>query len=143
MELDTGTTAWMLISASLVLLMTPGLAFFYGGMTRSKSVLNMMMMSFGAMGVIGVVYVLMLGSIGSMMARESIGAIGVAKGRRPVKPRKRRHHPLVAALAGPGHDRVPEALHVEVVQRPQRRLHRVGDPLLVAADRLDVDEVLG
>ncbi len=48
--------------------------------------------------VIGVVYVLMLGSIGSMMARESISAIGVAKGRRPVKPRKRRHHPLVAAL---------------------------------------------
>ncbi len=48
--------------------------------------------------VIGVVYVLMLGSIGSMMARESISAIGVAKGRRAVKPRKRRHHPLVAAL---------------------------------------------
>ncbi|MFD1504226.1 ammonium transporter [Georgenia yuyongxinii] len=58
MELDTGATAWMLMSASLVLLMTPGLALFYGGMTRSKSVLNMMMMSFGAMAVIGVVYVL-------------------------------------------------------------------------------------
>jgi Amt family ammonium transporter len=53
-----GNAAWMLTSASLVLLMTPGLAFFYGGMTRSKSVLNMMMMSFGAMGVVGVVYVL-------------------------------------------------------------------------------------
>jgi Amt family ammonium transporter len=48
----------MLVSASLVLLMTPGLALFYGGMTRSKSVLNMMMMSFGAMAVIAVVYVL-------------------------------------------------------------------------------------
>ena len=58
MEWDTGATAWMLTSASLVLLMTPGLAFFYGGMVRAKSVLNMMMMSFGAMGVIGVVYVL-------------------------------------------------------------------------------------
>ncbi|MBK5248467.1 MAG: ammonium transporter [Actinomycetales bacterium] len=57
-ELNFGATAWMLTSASLVLLMTPGLALFYGGMTRSKSVLNMMMMSFGAMGVIGVVYVL-------------------------------------------------------------------------------------
>ncbi|NDO89188.1 ammonium transporter [Cellulosimicrobium cellulans] len=56
--LDAGNTAWMLVSASLVLLMTPGLAFFYGGMVRSKSVLNMMMMSFGAMAVIGVVYVL-------------------------------------------------------------------------------------
>ncbi|CAM3759054.1 ammonium transporter [Isoptericola cucumis] len=58
MELDTGATAWMLMSASLVLLMTPGLALFYGGMVRGKSVLNMMMMSFGAMAVVGVVYVL-------------------------------------------------------------------------------------
>lgn len=59
MALDTGATAWMLISASLVLLMTvPALALFYGGMSRSKSVLNMMMMSFGATGVIGVLYVL-------------------------------------------------------------------------------------
>ena len=48
--------------------------------------------------VIGIVYVVMLGSIGTLMARESIGAIGVARGRRPMKPRKRRHHPLVAAL---------------------------------------------
>ena len=58
MELDSGATAWMLMSASLVLLMTPALALFYGGMTRGKSVLNMMMMSFGAMAVVGVVYVL-------------------------------------------------------------------------------------
>lgn len=59
MALDTGATAWMLISASLVLLMTvPALALFYGGMSRGKSVLNMMMMSFGATGVVGVVYVL-------------------------------------------------------------------------------------
>ncbi|VTR77087.1 ammonium transporter [Cellulomonas hominis] len=56
--LDTGNTAWMLTSASLVLLMTPGLAFFYGGMVRGKSVLNMMMMSFGAMGVVGLIWVL-------------------------------------------------------------------------------------
>src|SRR5687768_17004437 len=57
--MDYGLQAWMLMSASLVLLMTtPGLALFYGGMSRSKSVLNMMMMSFSAMGVIGIVYVL-------------------------------------------------------------------------------------
>ena len=49
---DPGDTAWMLASAALVLLMTPGLAFFYGGMVRSKSVLNMIMMSVGAMGVV-------------------------------------------------------------------------------------------
>ncbi|HLV57003.1 MAG TPA: ammonium transporter [Actinotalea caeni] len=58
MELDTGATAWMLMSASLVLLMTPGLALFYGGMVRGRSVLNMMMMSFGTMGLVGVLYVL-------------------------------------------------------------------------------------
>ncbi len=51
-----GNAAWVLISAALVLLMTPGLAFFYGGMVRSKSVLNMLMMSFGAIGLIGVLW---------------------------------------------------------------------------------------
>jgi ammonium transporter, Amt family len=56
--MDTGYAAWMLTAASLVLLMTPGLAFFYGGMNRPTSVLNMMMMSFGALGVVTVVYVL-------------------------------------------------------------------------------------
>ena len=56
--IDTSATAFMIICASLVLLMTPGLALFYGGMTRAKSVLNMMMMSFGAMGAAAVVYVL-------------------------------------------------------------------------------------
>src|SRR5687768_10573287 len=51
-------TSWVLVSAALVLLMTPGLAFFYGGMTRSKSVLNMMMMSFGAISIVSVLWVL-------------------------------------------------------------------------------------
>jgi Amt family ammonium transporter len=55
----TGYHAWMLVAASLVILMTaPGLALFYGGMSRSKSVLNMMMMSFGTIGIAGIVYVL-------------------------------------------------------------------------------------
>ena len=55
---DTGDTAWMLASSALVLLMTPGLAFFYGGMVRVKSVLNMIMMSVIAMGVVTVLWVL-------------------------------------------------------------------------------------
>ncbi|MET0473589.1 MAG: ammonium transporter [Mycobacterium sp.] len=55
---DTGDTAWMLASAALVLLMTPGLAFFYGGMVRAKGVLNMLMMSIGSMGLITVLWVL-------------------------------------------------------------------------------------
>jgi ammonium transporter, Amt family len=55
---DTGDTAWMLASSALVLLMTPGLALFYGGMVRSKSVLNMMMMSISSLGLVGVLWVL-------------------------------------------------------------------------------------
>ncbi|RYY45183.1 MAG: ammonium transporter [Actinomycetales bacterium] len=56
--MDTGDTAWILASSALVLLMTPGLAFFYGGMTRAKSVLNMMMMSFAALAIVPVLWVL-------------------------------------------------------------------------------------
>jgi len=58
MEINAGDTAWVLMSAALVMLMTPGLAFFYGGMVRSKSVLNMMMMSFITIGIVSVLWVL-------------------------------------------------------------------------------------
>ncbi len=51
-------TAWMLVASALVLLMTPGLAFFYGGLVRSKNALNTMMMSFVALGVVGVLWAL-------------------------------------------------------------------------------------
>ncbi|MGZ4607717.1 MAG: ammonium transporter [Blastococcus sp.] len=56
--MNTGDTAWVLACAALVLLMTPGLALFYGGMVRAKSVLNMMMMSFGALALVAVLWVL-------------------------------------------------------------------------------------
>jgi Amt family ammonium transporter len=56
--LNTGDTAWLMTAAALVLLMIPGLAFFYGGMVRSKSVLNMLMMVFGALFIVGVLWVL-------------------------------------------------------------------------------------
>ncbi len=55
---DTGSTAFMLICAMLVLLMTPGLAFFYGGLSRRKNVVNTMLMSFAVIGVVAVVWVL-------------------------------------------------------------------------------------
>ncbi|MBD2499964.1 ammonium transporter [Anabaena azotica] len=55
---DTGDTAFMLISAALVLLMTPGLAFFYGGFVRSRNILNTLMMSFVLMAIVGVTWVL-------------------------------------------------------------------------------------
>ncbi|GAA1631208.1 ammonium transporter [Actinoplanes couchii] len=54
--IDTGNTAWLLISSAIVLLMTPGLALFYGGLNRSKGVLNMIMMSFSAMGLISILW---------------------------------------------------------------------------------------
>ena len=54
-----GYYAWMLVATALVLMMTtPALALFYGGMTRAKSVLNMMMMSYVAMAIVGIIWVL-------------------------------------------------------------------------------------
>src|SRR3954453_3375527 len=57
-EINTGNTAWLLLSSALVLLMTPGLALFYGGLNRSKGTLNMMMMSFSCIGLISVLWAL-------------------------------------------------------------------------------------
>jgi len=57
-HVDTGNTAWLLLSSALVLLMTPGLALFYGGLNRSKGTLNMMMMSFSCIGLISVLWAL-------------------------------------------------------------------------------------
>ncbi len=55
---DGGDTSWMLVSAALVLLMTPGLAFFYGGFVRSRNILNTLMMSFILMAIVGVTWIL-------------------------------------------------------------------------------------
>src|SRR5918994_6992885 len=54
--INQADTAWMLMATALVLLMTPALAFFYGGLVRSKNALNTMMMSFVALGVLGVTW---------------------------------------------------------------------------------------
>lgn len=54
----TGNVSWVITATALVLLMTPGVAFFYGGLVRAKSVVSMMMMSFGAIGLIAVLWVL-------------------------------------------------------------------------------------
>ncbi len=72
--LNSGDTAWMLISTGLVTLMIPGLALFYGGMVRVKSVLNMMMMSFGALAV---VFVLWIAYGFSMVFGDSVGGRGL------------------------------------------------------------------
>lgn len=57
--LDTGTTAFMIISAALVLVMTPALAFFYGGLARRKNTVNTMFMSIAVIGVVGVVWAIL------------------------------------------------------------------------------------
>ena len=58
-KVDTGDTAWVLMSAALVFLMTPGLGFFYGGMVRSKNVLTTIMQSFFIVAMISVEWVIL------------------------------------------------------------------------------------
>ena len=74
--MDQGNTAFVLISAALVLLMTPGLAFFYGGMVKAKSVVSMMMLSFGSLGLIGVLWVI-YGYAMSFATSDSPDFIGI------------------------------------------------------------------
>jgi Amt family ammonium transporter len=57
MSVNTGDTAWILMSSALVMLMTPGLALFYGGMVRRKNLLSTIMMSFACLGLIGLLWV--------------------------------------------------------------------------------------
>ena len=59
MEISGADTAWLLVSTALVLLMTPALGFFYGGLVRSKNILNTLMMSFASLGVVGVAWALL------------------------------------------------------------------------------------
>ncbi len=79
-EINTGDTAFMLLCSALVLFMTPGLAFFYGGLVRSKNVINTMMMSFGALGIVAVQWVLFGYSLsfspGSGFLGSLIGGLG-------------------------------------------------------------------
>jgi len=71
--MDTGDTAWMLMSTALVMFMTPGLAFFYGGMVRSKNVLGMLMQNFFALGLVAVLWAL----VGFTLAFGDSGNAGV------------------------------------------------------------------
>lgn len=56
--MDTGELAWAITATALVLFMTPGVAFFYGGLVKAKSVVSMMMMSFGSLALVGVLWIL-------------------------------------------------------------------------------------
>jgi len=72
---DGGDTAWMLISSALVLLMTPGLAFFYGGFVRSRNILNTLMMSFILMAIVGVTWILWGYSLSFAPGNSFIGGL--------------------------------------------------------------------
>lgn len=94
MEISAGDTAWVLMSAALVMLMTPGLALFYGGMVRAKAVLNMIMMSFLALGIVTMIWVVygyslafgtdsgpgLIGSLSDIGLLNSIGEVTGAAG---------------------------------------------------------------
>jgi hypothetical protein len=58
-QTDSGATAWILASSALVLLMTPALAFFYGGMVRAKHALTMLLQNFAAIGVVSVTWIVL------------------------------------------------------------------------------------
>ena len=94
--MDSGNTAWVLVSAALVLFMTPGLAFFYGGMVRSKNVLGMLMQNVFWMGlgsVLGavVVFGLAVGQDGGGIERRQRGkgASVVLQAKRAKRPGQR------------------------------------------------------
>ncbi|MDU0459034.1 MAG: ammonium transporter [Geobacteraceae bacterium] len=74
--LNTGDTAWMLVSSALVLLMIPGLALFYGGMVRQKNVLSTMMHSFVAMGIVGVQWAVIGYSLAFAPDMNGMGLVG-------------------------------------------------------------------
>ena len=78
MEITSGDTAWLLTSSALVLLMTPGLAFFYGGMVRSKNMLAMLMMNIVAMGVITIVWIAVGASLAFSGAGKFVGDLNLA-----------------------------------------------------------------
>jgi Amt family ammonium transporter len=72
---NTGDTAWLLVCTALVLLMTPGLAFFYGGMVRAKNVLAMLMQSYVAIGVVSVTWVLLGYSLAFAPGSRLVGGL--------------------------------------------------------------------
>ena len=78
--MNQADTAWMLISTALVLLMTPALAFFYGGLVRAKNALNTMMMSFISLGFVGALWAEMYGTVhlGSIRALASSALVAAS-----------------------------------------------------------------
>ena len=77
--MDSGHTAWMLTASALVLLMTPGLAFFYGGLVRARNTVSTIMYSFVAIAVVSVVWVLWGYSLSFADGNGFIGGLGALR----------------------------------------------------------------
>ena len=122
MELNSGDTAWVLASTALVLLMTPGLAFFYGGMTQAKSTLNMMMMSFATICIVSVHLgpLRLLAGLRQLRQRVlrpfELSGLG-ERGRPAHQQRRRLRHPAAGLRRLPAHVRDHHA-------RAHQRCHR-------------------
>ena len=98
--MNQADTAWMLVSTALVLLMTPALAFFYGGLVRSKNALNTMMMSFISLGFVGVAWALLgyslafttgnalLGDFSNALLNGVTPSSSASRARSPSSPRR-------------------------------------------------------
>ena len=102
--MNNADIAWMLVSTALVLLMTPALGFFYGGMVRSKNALNTMMMSFVALGPVAVAWALLGYSLAFAPGALVIGSLAFA-GLARRRPGGAGHHPAPAVHGVPGHVR--------------------------------------
>ena len=73
--INAGDTAWMLVACAMVLLMTPGLAFFYGGLVRSKNALNTMMMSIASLGIVGLAWAVLGYSLAFAPGNDFLGGL--------------------------------------------------------------------
>ena len=126
MKIDTGNTAWVLASAALVLFMTPGLAFFYGGMVRAKNVLAMLMQNFFSMGLVSVLwavvgYSLAFGGRGKFIGNFDF-AWHAATSRRRARPDSSVDDPAAVVLVVPADVRDH---HARADHRRDRRPHEV------------------
>ena len=142
-HMNQADTAWMLMSTALVLLMTPALAFFYGGLVRSKNALNTMMMSFISLGFVGVLWALLGYSLAFTAGNAWIGDLSNALLQRR-RPRGQGHDSARALHGLSGHVRHH---HRRADLRRDRRAHALlglcGVHLAVGARRLQPDRALG
>ncbi len=106
--INTGDTAWVLASSALVLLMTPGLAFFYGGMVRGKNVLAMLMQNFLCIGLVSVVWVLIGYSVA--FGKDGFGGHGLAGNLHQVGLAHMQE--VVAGYTGPAAQTIPPIVFV-------------------------------